>query len=150
MNAGWAWFAANPLITTLFVMMVADVAMGVCLACGEGTVSSSVSHRGMMRKAGSLILVGIAYMLQRLLPDYPFGSGVCMFFIATEGMSVIENGGLLGIPIPKSLSDAFEKLRQDQTPKQQAKRSVTVKTDSVVIRGRDTSHGLDVISDVPD
>lgn len=151
MLTAWQWLVAHPLILTLLIMQLADIAMGVCLACGDGRLASSISHRGMMRKAGTLIVVGIAYLLQRHMPDFPSGHLTATAFIATEGISILENAALLGIPIPAPLARALEKMQEEpETPKRESKRSVTVKTDSVVIRGRDTSHGLDVISDVPD
>ena len=146
-TATWQWLIDHPLIMTLLVMMAADVAMGVCLAWGTGTLSSSFSHRGFMRKSGTLIVVGIAYLLQRHMPDFPSGHITCTAFIATEGISILENAALLGIPVPASLVRSLEKMQEPDTPKREAKRSVTVKTDHVEIRSRDTRPEIDTVLD---
>lgn len=147
MTAAWQWLTAHPLILTLLIMQLADIAMGVCLACGSGQLASSVSHRGMTRKAGTLIVVGIAYLLQRHMPDFPSGHLTATAFIATEGISILENAALLGIPIPANLARALEKMREPETPKREARRTVTVKTDSCVIQGRDTAASIGVVDD---
>lgn len=142
-----SWLVSYPLVMTLLVMMAADIAMGLCLAWGAGELASSVSHRGFMRKAGTLIVVGIAYLLQRHMPDFPSGHLTCTAFIATEGISILENAALLGIPVPASLARALEKMHEPDTPKRDARRSVTVKTNRVEIRSRDTHPEIDTVPD---
>lgn len=148
METAWQWLTAHPLILTLLIMQVADIAMGVCLACGSGQLASSISHRGMMRKAGTLIVTGIAYLLQRHMPDFPSGHLTATAFIATEGISILENAALLGIPIPAPLARALEKMQEEpETPKRESRRRVTVKTDSVIVTGRDTNPSFNTIRD---
>lgn len=145
MDAVLAWLAAHPLIATLLALQAADIAMGVCLAFGAKRLSSSVTHKGFLRKTGTLIVVGISYLLQRHMPDAPLGHLVCTAFIGQEGLSIVENAALLGVPIPRSLREALAKLQEEKTPKQEAKKRIEVKADSVIVKGRDTTHEIETV-----
>ena len=61
-----------------------------------------------------LAFVGMAHLIDTIIPD----SGgamryiVCLFYIANEGKSIIENAGELGVPFPKALKDKFSVLKE--------------------------------------
>ncbi len=77
-----------------------------------GGLSSAVSFSGLMKKTMVLILVGLAVAVDRIL-ETPgtLRLAVSMFFISNEGLSIIENAGVLGLPLPKALKKALEALR---------------------------------------
>ena len=101
----------HPLIQTLVVLILLDFASGIILAKTTGSISSDASFRGMGKKAMMLILVGAAHTYNATQPmGFDAGAAVAGFFCTTELISIIENAGRLGLPIPKPLMDAMAKL----------------------------------------
>lgn len=117
--AGWygGWSDA---LTVLVVFMVADYILGCfCALAGKSTKTESghflsqVAFGGIMKKAVIMLVVLLAVHLDRAIGNGTpmFQSMATFFYIATEGLSVVENCGLLGVPIPKPLRQALEALR---------------------------------------
>lgn len=103
---------------TLLVLVVADVVTGVARAAKQGNVWSRRAFVGGLQKLGIFVAVGVATALDRYLggPDDPavLRASVCAFYIAVEGISIIENLGELGVPVPEALTKTFRKLRDGQ------------------------------------
>ena len=57
-------------------------------------------------------MVALAALIDRLVPatNGAVRSAVCMFYIANEGLSILETAGTLGLPLPAALSGALQKL----------------------------------------
>ena len=78
------------------------------------TLSSTVGFKGLLRKVLIFLIVGLA----NILDVYVLGanavlrSAVIFFYIANEGLSIIENLGETGLPIPKKLKDVLAQLRK--------------------------------------
>ena len=102
------------LLKALLAFMAADVIAGAALAFAGKRLSSRSLFRGLARKSLTLLLVGGA----NLLDVYVLGTGtllrtaVIFFYIANEGLSLVENAAALGLPVPKRLRDALETLRK--------------------------------------
>lgn len=106
----------------LVILMVIDYILGC--ACGlwgkstkteSGHFLSQVAFRGLLKKAVEMLVILVAVQLDKAIGDAGhtmFRSAAEFFYIATEGMSIIENAGLLGVPIPKILKNALEALRE--------------------------------------
>lgn len=109
-----AWFKSHPGVGTLCFLMLADVSMGLLVAFASKTINSSVSRVGMVRKVGTVLLVGVAYALEPYSQGVPLGLLTTLAFVVTEFISVTENAAKLGIPVPQSLSDALSKLRGEK------------------------------------
>ena len=96
----------NTLMICLFGFISFDYISGVIVACYEKKLSSSVGFKGLLKKMWILIMLGVACLLDRALNVNGIcKSMVCCFYIANEGISIIENGGKLGLPIPKKIID---------------------------------------------
>jgi len=110
--AAGLWGGFHPLIQTLVVLILLDFASGLLYAWGTGTVSSDASYKGMTKKAMMLLLVGAAstYNATQSL-GFDAAAAVAGFFCATEFISITENAGRLGVPLPKVLTAAIAKLR---------------------------------------
>lgn len=106
-----AWFFRNPLFGTLLFMMCIDIILGLLLSVQEKRVSSDVSRRGMTRKAVMLLLVMVGYVLSGVTGIPGTGATIALFFITSELISVLENGALLGAPIPPPLIAILLQLR---------------------------------------
>lgn len=110
--AAGLWGGLSPLVQTLVVLIGLDFASGMILAWTTKSVSSDASYRGMGKKAMMLILVGAAHTFNATQPlGFDAASAVAGFFCATELISIVENGGRLGLPIPPVLMQAIEKLK---------------------------------------
>lgn len=102
---------AWPLHFALIVVMVLDVLSGTIAAIGTRTLSSNVSWKGMMRKAGTWVVVGLAHVVEGIV-GVPVVMLIVLGFVAGEGLSILENCGRLGILPPFLLKSALQKLAE--------------------------------------
>lgn len=107
-------------LQTLLIFMGVDYLSGLVLAgvfhksnkSESGSLESLAGWKGLARKCGTLLLVLIAHMLDLLTGTEFIRDAVILFFVSNEALSIIENAGLMGVPIPKVLSDAIEVLNR--------------------------------------
>lgn len=104
----------------LLVMIVVDIVLGVLKGvkkCSDksenGTLSSESYFNGMIKKGVMLLIIFLAYQI-----DVAFTGGTslrdatCIFYVVGELGSIIENVGLLGVPLPSALKNMFEVLKE--------------------------------------
>ncbi|CUX19072.1 phage holin family protein [Clostridium sp. C105KSO13] len=109
---GWFLGGCDGLLFALIAFAAADYITGVMCAIADKTLSSEVGFRGICRKVLIFILVGIA----NILDVQVIGSGsilrtaIIFFYISNEGISLLENAGHLGLPIPEKLKEVLEQL----------------------------------------
>lgn len=114
---GGAWTGA---LTCLLALNVVDYISGlICAALGRSTktdggrLSSTAGFIGLARKMFIWVLILVATLVDR----YVIGTGVscqtaaALFYIANEALSIIENCGLMGLPVPAFLRKLLEELR---------------------------------------
>ena len=110
-----------PLLMALAVMMVCDYTSGMVVAwCGKspksenGGVSSNVGFAGLARKGFMLLIVLAATVLDGVIGSEAmmFQTAAVMYYIANEGISLLENAALLGVPFPKRIRNALEALKE--------------------------------------
>lgn len=100
--------------TVLLGMMLLDFITGVMVAIVTKTVSSSVGRAGFIRKLYIIILIGAVYMLSNVIEGMEYiGDGVTLAYIVIEFLSIVENGGKLGVPLPKILKESLVMLKGD-------------------------------------
>lgn len=99
---------------TLAVFMVLDYITGMIASWITKKWNSETGAIGLVKKGTIILLIVLGVFLDRLMGDtYIFRNVIAMFYIANEGLSVIENCGRIGLPVPKRLFNAFEQLRED-------------------------------------
>lgn len=107
-------------MTVLVIFMLADYFLGcACALTGKsdktegGHFLSSVAFVGLLKKATIMLVVLLAVQLDKAVggTNVMFQSAATFFYIANEGISIIENCGLLGVPVPKTIKNALEALR---------------------------------------
>lgn len=104
---GW-----SALLTILLTFVVLDYITGVAAAAKEGKLNSEVGAWGIVRKVGIFVIVAVAHLVDRALGDaHLFRDAAIFFYLANELLSMIENAGRLGAPIPPALQRAVEVLR---------------------------------------
>lgn len=123
----------QPVIGALLILMVLDVLVGIVVAIGTRTLSSSVSWSGMSKKAIMLLIVGAAAVIEPYAQGLPLAKLVALFYLVTEGLSILENAALAGVPLPGVLTETLAKLKE---PKPRlspaADGTVTVRTETTV------------------
>lgn len=106
-------------IINLFILMGIDYVTGIICAAffkkskktKNGALSSAVCLRGLLKKGMVLVLVVIANILDHQIGINYIRDLVCISFIINEVISILENAGCMGVPIPKALQNAIEILR---------------------------------------
>lgn len=83
----------------------------------SGTLSSRAGYLGLARKCATLLPVFLGAMLDRAAGSDFVRPAVCLFFAANEGLSVLENLGLMGLPYPAFLRNMLEALKQQNDDK---------------------------------
>lgn len=100
-----------------FVTGLITGAMGVSSKTEGGRLSSRAAFEGLMRKVMVLLVVLLAVLLDLAVQT---GAGVsfsavtgatCLWFIASEGVSILENAAHMGLPVPEVLTRALEVMR---------------------------------------
>lgn len=112
---GWLGYflgGCDGLLVALLVFVVVDYLTGVMCAIADKTLSSEVGFKGICRKVLIFILVGIANILDvQVIGDGSIlRTAVIFFYLSNEGVSLLENAGHLGLPIPEKLKAVLEQL----------------------------------------
>lgn len=114
---GW-----NTDLTTLLIFMAVDFILGLAIAAiwkrsgksETGALNSISAWKGLMRKGASLLVVLVAYRLDLTLGVDYIRTAVIIAFIANEGLSIVENLGIMGIPLPKQVTKAIDVLKNKE------------------------------------
>lgn len=112
---GWLGYflgGCDGLLIALVVFAVVDYITGVMCAVADKKLSSEVGFKGICRKVLIFILVGIANILdvQVIGTGSILRTAVIFFYLSNEGVSLLENAGHLGLPIPEKLKLVLEQL----------------------------------------
>ena len=112
---GWLGYflgGCDGLLIALVVFAVADYLTGVMCAVSDKKLSSAVGFRGICRKVIIFMLVGIAHMIDVniIATGSVLRTAVIFFYLSNEGVSLLENAGHLGLPIPAKLKAVLEQL----------------------------------------
>ena len=113
---GWFLGGCDGLLYALLVFVVADYVTGVLCAIDDRSLSSEIGFRGICRKVLIFTLVAVGHILD----IHVIGNGsvlrtaVIFFYLSNEGVSILENAGHLGLPIPEKLRLVIEQLHEDE------------------------------------
>lgn len=80
----------------------------------SGGYSSAIGLKGLFKKVMVLLLVVVANLLDQQIGASYIRDGVCIAFMVNEAMSIVENAGLMGLPIPKVITEALDILNANQ------------------------------------
>lgn len=112
---GWLGYflgGCDGLILALIAFVIIDYITGVMCAVSDKKLSSAVGFKGICRKVLIFLLVGIANILdvQVIGTGSVLRTAVIFFYISNEGVSLLENAGHLGLPIPVKIKSVLEQL----------------------------------------
>ena len=107
-------------LATLLIFMGVDYVTGLMVAAAgkspKGKLSSKVGWKGIAKKCVILLLVLVAARLDVVLGTSYVRAGVCIAFLCNEVISILENAGLMGVPLPAALKNAVELLQKHHFP----------------------------------
>lgn len=111
------WDAA---IEALLIFMAVDYISGSIVALvfhrssktGSGAYSSSYGFKGLMKKFMIFLFVLVGHQLDIILGSDYIRNAVCIGFLANELLSIVENAGLMGLPLPQAVKNALELLQK--------------------------------------
>lgn len=118
-----SWFGGwNSAMTTLLVFMAIDYLSGVILAgvfhrsgkTETGALSSLVGFKGLCKKGMMLLIVLVSARLDLLLGSDFIRDSACIALIVNELISIVENAGLMGVPIPAIITKAIDSLHEKE------------------------------------
>ena len=113
---GFLWGELDGLIYALIAFMTIDYVTGLVAAWIRKELSSEIGFKGIAKKVFILSLVAVGHILDvRVLG----GGAVCRsavigFYIANEGISILENAGNIGLPLPKKLIEVLQQLKSKE------------------------------------
>lgn len=107
-------------LKVLVCFMVLDYATGWLVAAlwhksgksSTGALSSDAGFKGIAKKCVMLALVWMGALLDRATGSDFVRTAVCMFFIANEGLSILENTAVMGVPYPAFVKNMLDAMRQ--------------------------------------
>lgn len=107
-------------LATLLIFMAVDYVTGLIVAgvfhksqkTESGALESRAGWKGLCRKGTSLLVVLVAYRLDLVIGSNFVKDATIIAFIANETISIIENAGLMGAPIPAVIVKAIDVLKQ--------------------------------------
>lgn len=110
---GFMYGEVTGLFWALIAFMALDYITGVVVAITEKRLSSEVGFRGLAKKFLILVFVAVGHIADAyILGGTPAAmSAVMLFYIANEGISIIENAASLGLPVPKKLTSIMEQIK---------------------------------------
>ena len=105
-------------MSCLLIAIALDYVSGILKAFINKNLSSEIGLKGILKKVGILVIVMLGVLIDRVAGETgAIRTLVIYYFVANEGLSIIENLGEAGLPIPKKLKDALKALKKETDKK---------------------------------
>jgi toxin secretion/phage lysis holin len=110
---GWFLGGMDGFLYALLAFVILDYITGVMVAAIQKKVSSEVGFKGICKKVLIFILVGMANIVdvQIIGNGSAIRTAVIFFYLSNEGISILENTAIIGLPVPQKLKDVLEQLK---------------------------------------
>ncbi|NNU85245.1 holin [Geobacillus sp. BMUD] len=107
--------SVDSFVVILLALVVVDYLTGIAASAVEGKLSSQVGFRGIVRKLLIFVLVAASHLVDLAIGwnMHVIRDAIVFFYIANEFISIIENAGRAGVPIPSVLRKAIELLKDE-------------------------------------
>ena len=107
-------------LVVLLCMMAVDYLTGLMVALvwhrsnktESGAASSAAGFKGLLRKFVMLLVVFVGALMDKVLGIDYVRTAICMFYIANEGLSILENTAVMGVPWPAFVKNMLDVLKQ--------------------------------------
>jgi toxin secretion/phage lysis holin len=115
MYIGWFIGGFDELLYALVAFIVIDYITGIMVGIIEKKLSSSIGFRGIFKKVLIFMFVGVGHTIDFyiLKNGSAVRTAVIFFYLSNEGLSILENSGKIGLPIPNSLRNIFKDLNKE-------------------------------------
>ena len=121
----WLFGGWSTVLAVLLACLALDYVTGLIVAgifhkspkTANGGLESRAGWKGLLRKVATLLMVALAHFVDVLVGTVYIRDAVVMAFCVNEMLSLLENFGLMGLPIPKALANAVELLRKKEETK---------------------------------
>lgn len=121
----WLFGGWSTALAVLLACLALDYVTGLIVAgifhkspkTANGGLESRAGWKGLLRKVATLLMVALAHFVDVLVGTVYIRDAVVMAFCVNEMLSLLENFGLMGLPIPKALANAVELLRKKEETK---------------------------------
>ena len=103
-------------LIALLAFVAIDYLTGVMVAIVQKKLSSEVGFRGICKKVLIFALVAVGHIIDtQLLKDGSvIRTAVIFFYLSNEGISILENASIIGLPVPAKLKSVLEQLKEDK------------------------------------
>lgn len=112
---GWFLGGYDTMMITLLIFMAIDYLSGVMCAIVKKELSSEIGFKGIFKKILILFFVGMANLLGTTTHIEGLRYIVISFYLANEGISIIENASILDLPVPQKVKDVLKQLKEDSS-----------------------------------
>ena len=112
---GWLGYflgGCDGLLIALVIFVTCDYLTGIMCAISDKKLSSEVGFKGICRKVLIFLLVGIGNVIDVQVLGHPgvLRTAIIFFYLSNEGISILENVSVLGLPVPQKLKDVLAQL----------------------------------------
>ena len=104
---GW-----SSLLEILLAFVIIDYITGFVAAGIEGKLASEVGLKGIAKKVFIFVMVAVAHLADQAAGTQIIRDAAIFFYLANELLSIIENSGRIGLPVPPIISHAVEILKE--------------------------------------
>ncbi|MEC5187009.1 toxin secretion/phage lysis holin [Geobacillus thermodenitrificans] len=107
--------SVDSFVVILLALVIVDYITGIVASAMEGKLSSQVGFRGIVRKLLIFVLTAAAHLVDLAIGwnMHLIRDAIVFFYIANEFISIVENAGRAGVPIPAVLRKAIELLKDE-------------------------------------
>ncbi len=111
---GFVFGDMDGMMLALVALIALDYVSGVIAAAVEKKLSSAVGAKGIAKKLFMLLIVAVANIvdINVIGEGHALRTVTTFFYISNECISLIENAGRIGVPVPKKLIDVLEQLKE--------------------------------------
>lgn len=113
---GWFIGGFDELLFVLVAFVVIDYISGIMVAVIDKQLSSRIGFKGIFKKMLIFIFVGVGHLIDVyiLKNGSALRIAVIFFYLSNEGLSILENSGNIGLPIPESLRKILKDLNKEE------------------------------------
>ena len=100
-------------LKSLLIIIVIDYVTGILSAIYNKNLNSKIGYKGIIKKFSYLFIIALSVIIDNVLGQTgTIRTLVIYFFVANDGLSILENVAEMNIPLPKKLIDVLEQLRK--------------------------------------
>ncbi len=112
---GWLFGGLDGFLYALIVFVIVDYFTGVMAACVQKRLSSEIGFRGIAKKVAIFMLVAVANVIDIdiIKSGNTVRTAVIFFYLSNEGISILENAALIGLPIPEKLKAVLLQIGEE-------------------------------------